>query len=907
MSRWKKEIRARLAGLELEPAREAAIVEELSQDLDEFYSEQIAGGASSSLAARRTLAELSEHHLLAQGLRRVERQVVSKPIVPGTTRRSHMIADLWQDLRYGARTLLKNPVFTVITVATLALGIGANAAIFSVVNGVLLKPLPYPEPDQLMTLHQSKQNFPTGSIPYPNFLDWERENKTFSAIAISRGLSLTLTGAGEPEQIRGQAISAEFFSIIGVGPMLGRTFTKDDDRRGASPVAVISEGLWRRVYDASPAALGKSITVANQSYTIIGVMPSSFKLAVSNFRPRDVYLPIGQWGHPALQNRSAAFALKGIGRLKPGVSVAQAQADLDRVMQGLALAYPEANKENGARVIPFKDLMVRDSRQTLLILLGAVVFVLLIACVNVSNLLLARSTGRTREFAIRAALGAGQWRLVRQMLTESVLLALLGGGLGLILAQWGLKAALASMPSALPRVEEISVDPKVLLFTLAVSLLTGVLAGLAPALKPSRLRLSETLKTSGQGASVARLRTQGLFVAVEMALALVLLIGAGLLIRSLYAAWRVDPGFRPEKVLTFNLGFPESMLSADLEGTRAAMREIEEQIRSAPGVQASSFSFSAIPMVSEDDRYFWLESWPKPSSPAEMRMALTYVVDPGYLPAMGLSLKQGRFFTPQDDHTTTPVAVIDEAFARQYFKDESPIGKRVFMSNDEPPSEIVGVVGHVNQWGLDNEASVTLQAQLYTPVKQIPFRAPFRGLSGFDVVVRSEGSESSAFESIRRTLLAKNSQLRMFRPQTMSEVLSNSLAERKFAMILLQGFALTALLLASIGLYGVISYLVGQQTREIGVRLALGAQAGDVLRLVLGHGMKMALLGMALGLVAAFGLTRLISTMLFGVGATDPMTFTGVTLLLIIVALLACYLPARRATKVDPLTALRSE
>jgi predicted permease len=904
MSVWKKEIGARLAELELEPAREAAIVEELSQDLDEFYAELIAGGASPEGAHLRTLAELNGHQVLIHELQRFKERVYEEPITRGANQRGYMIRDFWQDLRYGARMLLKAPGFTMVAVLTLALGIGANAALFSVVNGVLLKPLPYYEPEQLVTLHQSKQNFSTGAIPYLNFKDWERENRSFAGMALSRPAGFTLFGAGDPERVSGQRITANFFSLLGVNALLGRTFTAEEDRQGAGPVVLISEGLWRRIYSSSLETLGKSITLDNQAYTIVGVIPSTFKLAVSNFRPRDVYLPLGQWDFPGLQNRKSALALHGIGRLKPGVTVAQAQADLDRVMQGLTLAYPEALTGNGANVIPIKDRMVGGMRRTLVILLGAVGCVLLIACVNVGNLLLARSTGRMREFAIRAALGAGQGRLVRQLLTESLLLAIVGGGLGLVLAPWGVKAALAMMPSVMPRVEEIQIDPRVLLFTFLVTLLTGVFAGLAPALKPSRLRLSETLKASGQGASVARLRTQGIFVAVEMALAVVLLIGAGLLIRSLVAVWNIDPGFHPDGVFAFTVRTPPSMQSAGDEETRVSLHEIEELIRTAPGVQAASFSRSAIPMLSEDNDYFWLESWPRPTSTAEMRMAVPYIVDPSYFQTMKLSLKQGRFFTPQDDAGSPRVAVIDEAFARQYFNAESPIGKRVYLDGDDRPAEIVGVVGHVNQYGLDSDHKQSLQAQLYTAFKQMRV---VRGISGLDIIVRTEGEETAVFESIRRSLKSKNSQILLFRPQIMSEVITNSLAERKFSMYLLEAFALTALLLASVGLYGVISYLVGQQTREIGVRLALGARPADVLQLILGHGLKMSLAGVALGLVVALVLTRLMTKMLYGVSATDPATFLLISMLLMGIALAACYFPARRATKVDPLVALRSE
>jgi len=816
--------------------------------------------------------------------------------------RQRLEEDMFQDLRFGLRMLLKNPGFSTMVVLTLALGIGANAALFSVVNGVLLNPLPYPQPEQLITLHQSKPNFATGAIPYPNFRDWRRENRTFSAMAISRGASFSLIGAGEAEQVRGRRVSAEFFSVLGVEPAQGRNFLPGEDERGAGPVAMISADLWQRKFGAAPDVAGKSLTLDDKSYTIAGVLPASFNL----YPGTDVYVLIGQWGNPALENRSAALNLHGIGRLKPGVRLAQAQADLDAIMRRLAETYPDANRGNGAALIPLKERLVGDAGPILWTLLGAVAFVLLIACVNVSNLLLARSAGRTREFAIRAALGAGQWRLLRQLLTESVLLALAGGGLGLAFAAWGTKTALAALPGGLPRAEEVGLNGRVLFFTLDISLLAGVLAGLAPALKPSQEHLSETLKESGRGAGGGRHRAQGILVAVEMALALVLLIGAGLMIRSLNALWNVDPGFRPDNVLTFGLNFPPSMRTASPEASRANLRDLSDKLNSIPGVRAASFASGASPLQSEDDLYFWRDDQPRPASNSEMQMSLVYRVEPGYLTAMGIPLKKGRFFTAQDDEGSQTVAVIDESFARKHFPGEEPIGKRINLGDDNDPFQIIGVVGHVKQWSLDADDSQSLQSQLY-----LPFRQTVGRTSGVGVIVRADGisgtNGQAVFASIRRVIQNQNGQNVIFGTQTMNEVIANSLSRQRFSMILLNAFALVALLLASIGLYGVISYLVGQRTNELGIRIAMGAQRKDVLRLVLSHGMKMALGGVALGLVAALLLTRLLANMLYGVSATDPATFAVIIFLLTGVALAACLIPAWKATKVDPLAALRHE
>ncbi|MGE0128688.1 MAG: ADOP family duplicated permease [Blastocatellales bacterium] len=896
---WKPVIRRRLAGLHLSPTREAAIVEELAQHLDDCYAELLTGGATEAEAYRAALAELSESELLQRELRRVERQVAPEPIAPGTThRRTKMIADLWQDLRYGARMLMKNPGFSAVIALTLALGIGANAALFSVVNGVLLSPLPYPEPEQLVALNQRTSNTAAGSISYPNFLDWQKDNQAFSAMAVSRPSSFALVGAGEAERVVGRRVTANLFSVLGVKPALGRDFAPGEDERGAAPVVMISAELWQRKFNAAPDAPGKSLTVDDKSYTIVGVLPASFTL----YRGTDVYVPMGQWGNTGLQNRSAGMALQGIGRLKSGVTLAQAQADLDGVTRRLAEVYPQANRGVSAAVVPLKEKLVGDVGPSLWLLLGAVGFVLLIACVNVSNLLLARATGRMREFAIRAALGAGQGRLLRQSLTESVLLALAGGGLGLLLAALGTRAALGALPTGLPRTDEIGVDARVLIFTAFISLLTGILAGLAPALKTRQRRLSETLKEGGRGAGGGRHRAQGALVVVEMALALVLLIGAGLMIRSLNALWNVDPGFQPDNVLTFGVSFPPSMRALSDEGKRAALRDLSDRLNSTPGVKAASLLLGASPMQGQDNTSFWLDGQPKPASASEMHRAMVYAVEPGYLTAMGIPLKQGRFFTAQDEAGTQPVVVIDEVFASKHFPNSSPIGKRVNW--DRGPAEIVGVVGHVKQWGLDADDTHSLRAQLYFPFRQVGWN------SEANVVARVEGAAGKAtaqFDALRRVVQSQHGHNVIYEPRTMNEVIADSLSRRRFAMILLNAFAAAALLLASIGLYGVISYLAGQSTHELGIRLALGAQRRDVLLLVLSRGMKMTLGGVTLGLVAALGLTRLLAQMLYGVSATDPATFAGIALLLVAVALLACFVPAWRATKVDPLVALRCE
>jgi len=813
---------------------------------------------------------------------------------------------MFQDLKYAIRMLLKHPGFTTVVVLTLGFGIGANAALFSVVNGVLLNPLPFPNPDQLVAFHQSKPNFETGAIPYPNFLDLQKENQTFQTMAISRSTGFSLLGAGEPERVRGRMISADFFSVLGIKPQVGRFFTSEDDKSGAAPVALISNRLWTLKFSSSADIIQKSITLDDRSYAVVGVIPADFNL----MQGVDVYVPIGQWSSPALKNRGVALGIHGIGRLKPGVTFDQAQADLSRIMVNLATVYPATNKDNGAKVVVLRQQVIGDMDSILWILFGAVGFVLLIACVNVSNLMLARATGRTREFAIRAALGAARSRLLRQSLVESILVALIGGALGLAFAVWGTKAALAALPTALPRAEEVGLDARVLLFTFGVSILTGIVAGLAPALKTSPGRFNATLNEGRRGSQPGSVRAQGIFVAVEMALALVLLVGAGLMVRSLQALWQVDPGFRSENVMSFGLNFPPSQSNATASEVRATLRDVSDKLSAAPGVDAASFLVGAVPLQSEDDLFFWIEGQPTPAGPSEMQMTLFYVVEPGYLNAMGIPLKRGRFFSAQDDERSTKVAVIDEAFARKHFGSEDPLGKRINLAGNDTPSQIVGIVGHVKQFGLDSDHQQSLQAQLYLPFRQLPDNALEGGVGGVGVVVRSRsesGTGSTLFTSIRQIIRNNSGENVISNPQTLDEVISGSLSTQRFSMVLLAVFASIALLLASMGIYGVISYLVGQRTQELGIRIALGAKRSDILRLVLRHGMTMTLVGIFVGLIAAFALTRLMSGMLFGVQATDPLTFATIAVLLAFVALLACFVPARRATKVDPLVALRSE
>jgi predicted permease len=814
---------------------------------------------------------------------------------------------LSQDLQFGVRMIAKSPGFAAIAIVTLALGIGANTALFSVVNGVLLNPLPYPQPEQLVTLHESKPNFEAGSISFPNFQDWRKENTTFSMMGISRGYSFSLTGAGDPEQVRSELVSTDFLPMLGVKPVIGRLFEEGEDDFGASPIVIISAAFWNRKFSSDREVIGKVLTLDGRAYTVVGVVPANFNLQVGNFRASELYVPIGQWTNAALHLRMAGLGIHGIGRLKPGVKIQQARSDMARVTGHLAEAYPDADKGIGATLIPLKEQMVGDVRELLLVLLAAVGFVLLIACVNVANLLMARSMGRGREFAVRAALGAGRGRIIRQLLTESMLLALAGGGLGLLLAAWGTKVALQHLPSGLPRANEVGMDWKVLLFTASIALLCGILFGLAPALRISKPNLQDTLKEGGRGSSGGKQRAQGVFVVVEMALALVLLIAAGLMIRSLNALWNVNPGFDPRHVLTFGVSLPSSMRDANADAIRAALREIQNKMGATPGVQATSLSWASVPLAGDDEELFWLEGQPKPASENDMSWALSYVVQEDYLKVMGIPLQRGRFFTAQDREHSQRVILIDDVFARKFFGDQDPIGKRVNLVSLGGAAEIVGVVGHVKQWSLDSDDKQSLRAQLYASFMQAPDEIMHLSSGGTTALVRIDGDTETTTGAIRKALKGISGEHLMIGVQTMEEIIADSLAARRVSMIVLCVFAALALGLASMGIYGVISYLVGQRTHEIGIRMALGAKQSDVLRQILSQSMKLTIIGIFIGLLTALGLTRLMANLLFGVSATDPFTFVGVGVILALVALAACYVPALRATKVDPIIALRYE
>ncbi|HKE20134.1 MAG TPA: ABC transporter permease [Kofleriaceae bacterium] len=872
-------------------AIERELDDELRFHLERQIEKHVAAGRSREEAARLA-------HLDLGGMSRVKEECRD---ARGVT----LVEDLVHDVRYGARVLRRAPGFTAAVLLILALGMGVNTALFSVVSGVLLHPLPYRDADRLVTIHESKPNFATGSISFPNFRDWQADNRSIEAMAIYRPISFSLTGAGAAEQVNALLITSDLFSLLGVVPVLGRTFARGEDEVGRAPIALIGAALWQRRFHGSPAVLGETIVLDGRGYSVVGVMPAGFDLFLQG-RPRDVYLPIGQWDNNLLLDRGAGLGIHGVGRLRPGVSIEQAQADMDRVTARLAAIYPDKDRGIGARLRPFRNAVVGQVRPTLLVLSGAVALVLLIACVNVANLLLARATGRAREIATRMALGASRPRLLRQLLTESMLLAMAGGALGLVVAAWGTPAALSLLPDQLPRADQISLDAGVLLFALALSLASGIVFGLAPALRATEPNLQQALRDGGRGASGARHRGRDVLIALQMAMVLVLLIGAGLMVRTLSRLWQVSPGIEPAGVMTFGMSFPPSVGKSPPQAIRAHMRRVNARLEAIPGIEQVSMSAGAIPLLSDDERQFWPAGQPRPATTSEMSWTLWYVVEPPFREAMGIPLRRGRFLGPQDVQGGPLAVVADEVFARQYYGDADPIGKRIQLDGTDRPAEIVGVVGHVRQWGVDSDDAQPLRAQLYFSLAQIE-DDQLAGTSGIDVIVRSGGARPVPFDTIRAALQAMSPEQVAFEPLAMDDVIARSLAARRFSMLLLSAFAALALILASVGIYGVISYVVGQRTQEIGIRVALGARRGDVLRLILGHGLMVTFAGIALGLAAALALTRLLAHQLYGVGATDPLTFTVVAAGLAAVALVACYLPARRALRVAPMVALRHE
>jgi len=818
------------------------------------------------------------------------------------------VQTLWQDLLFAARMLRRSPGFTTVAVLTLALGIGANTAMFSVVEGVLLAPLPYSHADRLVVVWENNLHFKQVVWPsYPNFKDWQSSARSFQRMAAVRWRHYDLASPGSPEHLLGAGISSSFLDTLDVKLPFGRNFSLQEDQRGGVPVVIISNDLWRNRFGGNPQTPGKAVTLSGVDYTVVGVLPPRFHFGDERV---DVYTPLAQ-GDPLMLDPRGAPAVVSIARLNSGVSMAQAQAEMSAIQDDLVQRYPDANKGLGASVVPLRQVLIGDVSRTLLVLFGAVGLVLLIACANVANLLLARSVGRTREFAIRASLGASRSRTVRQLLTENTLLSLSGAALGLTIANWGVRAVLTGMPGSLPRSENIGVNTPVLLFTLFVSFAVAILVGLAPALKNSKTDLQSALKEGGRGATTARHLVQDSLVILQMALTLMLLVGAGLLFRTVRRMSDTNPGFDTQHVITFKVGLSPSVTKT-ASGMRTAYRQLLERLRTLPGVQAADFTY-IVPLRSRDNvAPFWIGS----QMPAAVRAAprmMVFDTGPEYLRAMSIPLLRGRFFT-EDDTTKSPcVAAIDEVLASTYFHGQDPLGQTITFGWTPPwgPCRIVGVVGHVRHWGLGNESSYT-QAQAYYPLYQIPDQwvTASDGFPATTVIVRTPLPDAAVIPAIKNVLYGIGKDQPIYNVESMQEIASESMSAQRFPMILLGAFAALALLLASVGIYGVTSYSVTQRVHEIGIRMALGAEKQNIFRMVITQGLRLALAGLVIGAGAALVLNRLLVTfanLLYGVKPSDPLTFIAVSTLLTAIAVLACYLPARRAMRVDPMVAVRYE
>lgn len=805
---------------------------------------------------------------------------------------------LLKDFRYAIRMLFKSPGFTLTAVAALALGIGATTAIFSVVNAALLRSLPYEKPDQIVAVWEISKSEGTESVAsYPNLADWRAQNTVFEDMSAVRARGQTLTGFGEAERIEGAVVSASFFPLLRAKAALGRTFLPEEDKPGAARVVVMSHKLWTRKFSRDENIIGQTITLSGNPYTVIGILPANFSFP---FEVEEAEL----WATTAFEgdnlNERGAHTNSVIARLKDGVSLDQAQSEMEAIAARLEQQYPESNTDSGARVISLRDQLVGRIELALWILLGAVIFVVLIACSNVANLLLARAAARQKEIAIRSALGASRWRIARQLLTESVLLALVGGGAGLLLAVWGIEAIVLYIPEEIARLSGIGIDARVLSFTLVMSILTGFIFGLAPALKASRPDLNETLKEGGRtSASAGRRSLRGALVISEVALALVLLAGAGLLMKSFLRLRQIDPGFDAENVLTLRVNLSGPNYKADYQRI-AFIDEALDKLKALPGVESAAFVTP--PPFSGDGLGSGFSIEGRPTPPGQEPGAAVHGVTPDYFNVMKISLVAGRHFTDHDVKGGTGAVIINQMLARRHWPDENPIGERISsvgigVHDNEPKVwEIIGVVGDVKNIALDQKPF----PEMYFPIRQQSWGWGY-------MTIRASVDPMSLASVARAELLSIDKDQPIYRIRSLDEMISNSVAKPRFYMLLFGLFALVGLVLAVVGVYGVISYMVSERTHEIGVRMALGATRRDVLRMVLGRGMTLAAVGIAIGLGGGIAVTRVIESLLFEVSAYDPLIFGAVSALLALVAAFACYIPAMRATRVDPMTALRYE
>ena len=905
MRDWQAFVRSRLQLPGLTPERESRVVRELAAQLDDFYREAIASGASDSDADAHACRQIHDWERMAQDVwladrrharpgyertiePRLERLTGGQPgLPPGKPGGLLMFANMLRDIRYALRQLAKNPGFTVVAILTLGLGIGASTAIFSVVNGVLLRPLAYPHPESLVRVHEILQKFGRFSVAPATFLDWRQQNTVFEHIAAMNGTGATLVGSTGAERLAGGLVSWNMFELLEVTPALGRTFRAEEDAPGKDAVIIISHGMWQQRFGGDSGILGKAITLSGTPVTVIGVMPAGL-----------AFMPEAEFWRPlafgATPTRGGHF-LAVIARLKPGVTVEQAGAEMKTISERLAVQYPEASANESAEVIGLQDSVVAGIRPALLTLLSAVGVVILIACANIANLLLVRASVRGKEIAIRTALGAGRWRLVLQMLSESVVLALAGGSVGLLLAYLAIRPIQTLSAGSIPRVNDVSIDGSVLLFALGISLATGILFGLAPAWQVSRSTIGSVLKEGGRSstASSGQWVRSGLLVA-EVAMSIVLLVGAALLLRSFARLTNVDPGFRPEHVLAFRVALPNTAYPENHHRI-AFFDKLLDGLEDLPEVTSAGMT-QTLPMRGDYILTFTIQGQPAPK-PNEGPSANYRVASPNYFQALGIPLLRGRAFTDRDGEKSPQVAVVDQKFVERYFPDRDPIGQGIDIGNGTDGFfEIVGVVGSIRLHNLEEHPAPAM----YVPFTQNPFGAAW-------VVARTTGEPRALSAAVRQTVQKIDGALPTFAMTPLATVVSDSVASRRFSMLLLGVFAVIALFLAAVGLYGVVAYSVSQRTQEIGLRMAIGAQRGDVLRMIVGGGMKLAIVGVAIGIACALALAQLVATMLFEVKPFDPASYSATALVLLAVAALACYVPARRATRVDPIVALRQE
>jgi len=875
------------------PDLESDLSEEMQSYLELLTREKLREGKSPAGARRLALLELG-------GVEQVKEQVRDR-------RLGSWLHSILSDARYALRQLRGNPGFTLVAVLTLALGIGANTAIFSVVDAVLLRRLPYHDPGRLVMVweNNSDRANPFNTVAPPNFLDWQARNSVFSNMAYLCDFRSNLTGGGDPEEIIVQAVSANFFDVLGVKPALGGGFTPENAQKGHDDVVIVSFGLWQRRFAADPNLVGKSIVLNGKPQTVVGVAPANFQWLVKDGSltggTPQIWTPF-VFPPSYSEHKNVGRFLAVVARLKPDSALPQAESQMKSIASQLAVEYPDADSHWGVNVVPLRQQVAGHLRPALLVLLGAVVFVLLIACANLSGLLLARAASREREIAVRAAIGATPWRIARQLLVESMLLALMGGTAGVALAVWGTNALLAASPSNLLDLPSLPLNLRILSFSVLATVFAGLLFGFLPSYLSAHSHISQTLKEAGRGTSSARRSAlaRNSFVIAQLSLALVLLIGAGLLIRSFVRLVAVDPGFTATHLLTFKVSLPDATYATDAQRVQF-FQKLLPMIAAAPGVR--SVSMESFPPFTGLGAATGVHILSQPAAPlSELPVANVRVIGPDYFPAMGIPLRSGRFFSPQELSEERHVAIVNQAFVDKYLQGAEPLGQKlaVYMKSltetENFPSQVVGVVGDVHQMGLDSSPEPTV----YWPHPELV-------MSGMTVLIRTFGDPRAFLPVLRDELHQLDAGLPLAGVATMDQLLGKSISSSRFTMLLLGVFAAFALVLAAVGIYGLIAYSVTQRTQELGVRMAMGAQTRDVLRLVLMQGARLVLLGAALGLLAALGLSRLLTSLLFGVGALDPLTILTVPAFLALVALAACYIPARRATRVDPLVALRYE